>query len=131
MADRQQNLRAGLSSSPIQGGAKVRGSLDQPWALGLFVIGLLAFPYPAYGIFDPVTPNPVSGRPMSAQTIIPADVLARAEVVRDELEPSAEVLPSENGGGRSAGRRRRRGAGVDSEGRRDTGAPQEGDTLDQ
>ena len=65
----------------------MRGSLDQPWALGLFVIGLLAFPYPAYSIFDPVTPNPVSGRPMSAQTIIPADVLARAELVRDELEP--------------------------------------------
>ncbi len=35
---------------------------------------------------DPTTPNPVSGQALSIETIIPADVLARVELLRAELE---------------------------------------------
>ncbi|MFQ5737704.1 MAG: hypothetical protein ACE5JX_01720 [Acidobacteriota bacterium] len=38
------------------------------------------------GQAGPATPKPVSGRPFSADKIIPADVLARVELLRKELE---------------------------------------------
>lgn len=39
-----------------------------------------------YGQDDPNTLDPVSGRSLSLEKVIPADVLARVELLREELE---------------------------------------------
>ncbi len=53
----------------------------------LILMGLfMTSPSTVYGQVDPATLNPVSGRSISLEEIIPADVLARVELLRDELE---------------------------------------------
>ena len=53
----------------------------------LILMGLfMTSPSTIYGQVDPATLNPVSGRSNSIEEIIPADVLARVELLRDELE---------------------------------------------
>ena len=47
---------------------------------------LAATPTMAYAQADRSTPIPVSGRALSVEAIVPADVLARVELLRDELE---------------------------------------------
>lgn len=43
-------------------------------------------PSTSWGQVDPATLNPISGRANSVEEIIPADVLARVELLRDKLE---------------------------------------------
>jgi len=56
----------------------------------MIVLTLLIVALAVWGISfssrDPTTPNPVSGQALSIETIIPADVLARVELLRAELE---------------------------------------------
>lgn len=62
------------------------GQADSGWGV-LRLIGLLiVFPAVSYGQVDPIKLNPVSGRTQSVETITSADVLARVELLRDELE---------------------------------------------
>ena len=54
--------------------------------LPISVAALIATAIPALGQARPTTPDPVSGRPITWEQIRPADVLARVEFLRDELE---------------------------------------------
>jgi len=52
----------------------------------VFAILFAASASPGWGQADAVSPDPVSGRPLDAASITPADALARVEFLRDELE---------------------------------------------
>ena len=54
--------------------------------LPIWVAALVATTMPASGQAYAPTPNPVSGRPITLEQIIPADILARVQLLRDELE---------------------------------------------
>jgi len=71
-------------SDPKRLGKSGRGQTG--WIF-LILMGLfMTSPSTIYGQVDPATVNPVSGRSNSIEEIIPADVLARVELLRDELE---------------------------------------------
>ncbi|MFQ5927298.1 MAG: hypothetical protein ACE5MH_07680 [Terriglobia bacterium] len=64
----------------MQGPEKIARSL-------LLLAGMLmTIPSATYAQADPATPRPVSGRAVALEEILPADVLARVELLRDELE---------------------------------------------
>ncbi|MFQ5703615.1 MAG: hypothetical protein ACE5HT_06305 [Gemmatimonadales bacterium] len=54
--------------------------------LGLTILTATLVATPASGQVDLEVPGPVSGHPVTAEAITPADVLARVELLRDELE---------------------------------------------
>lgn len=62
------------------------GSEKIGWSLLILAGVLTSISSPTYAQADPATLNPVSGRPLSLEAIIPADVLARVRLLRDELE---------------------------------------------
>ncbi|MFQ5777472.1 MAG: hypothetical protein ACE5IP_05645 [Terriglobia bacterium] len=64
----------------------MRGSIRIGWFLLILLGMLVSIPSPAHAQFVPTTPPPVSGRPLTVDGILPADVLGRAELLRDELE---------------------------------------------
>ena len=51
-----------------------------------FVFGMSAFASQLAHADEPKTPAPVSGRSVTVEEILPADVLARVQLLRDELE---------------------------------------------
>ncbi len=64
---------------------------NDPWGRSRLVLFgvlccLIPFPSLAHARSDAITPNPVSGRAVSVDEIIPADVMARAQLIRDELD---------------------------------------------
>ena len=56
------------------------------WLLMLAACLFMTIPSLVYGQAGPIPPNPVSGHPLSFETIVTADVLARVELLRNELE---------------------------------------------
>ena len=82
--------RAGIAPPPQRGNdrkqRRTRGSGQMRRTL-LIMLGLMvAIPTASHGQVDPAKLNPVSGRSPTLEEVIPADVLARVELLRAELE---------------------------------------------
>ncbi len=56
------------------------------WSLLILASMLLTIPSTTCAQAVPATSNPVSGRPLTIEKIVPADVLARVGLLRDEIE---------------------------------------------
>ncbi len=83
-------LSVPVQPAPRRAGVGRRGWTDAAMRIGVVlpisVAALVATTIPASGQTRPTGPDPVSGRSITLEQIIPADVLARVELLRDEIE---------------------------------------------